>query len=103
MSPSNEQPPVPPARSRTVRQQIIGCLRGGPVSIGLLSAEIGLSERQIEDHLGTLHKQVELVITPARCIKCGFQFKGRRRARKPGKCPKCRSTYIEEPLYSLKA
>lgn len=101
MTSPDEQTPVPQARSRTIRQQLIDCLRDGPVSIGMLSAEIGLSEKQLQDHLDNLHRQVRLVITPARCAKCGFEFKSRRRTRKPGKCPKCRSTYIEEPLYSL--
>ncbi len=101
MSASNEQGPIPPARSRTIRQQLVDCLRSGPVSIGALSAEIGLSEKQLQDHLDDLHRQVKLVMVPARCAKCGFEFKTRRRTRKPGKCPRCRSTYIEEPLYSL--
>lgn len=71
------------------------------MSIGMLSGEIGLSEKQLQGHLENLHKQVELSITPARCAKCGFEFKDRRRTRKPGKCPRCRSTFIEEPLYSI--
>lgn len=100
MKPRDAQTPVPPVRSRTIRQQIIECLRAGPVSIGMLSGEIGLSEKQLQDHLDNLHKQVKLVITPARCAKCGFEFKGRRRTRKPGKCPACKSTFIEEPLYT---
>lgn len=101
MKPPDSTAPVPPARSRTIRQQIIECLRAGPVSIGMLSGEIGMSEKQLQDHLDNLHKQVKLVIIPARCAGCGFEFTGRRRTRKPGKCPKCRSTHIEEPLYSV--
>lgn len=98
-----EQVPVPAERSRTVRQQIIDYLQGEPASVGMLSAEIGLPEKQIQEHLESLRKQVKLVITPARCGKCGFEFRERRRTRKPGKCPKCRSTYIDEPLYSIAA
>lgn len=103
MKPPDEQTPVPPERSRTIRQRIIECLRDGPVSIEMLSGEIGLSEKQLQDHLESLRKQVKLSIIPARCAKCGFEFRDRRRTRKPGKCPKCKSTYIEEPLYSLAA
>lgn len=86
-----------------MRQQIIDYLHGEPVTVGLLSTEIGLSERQLHEHLESLRKQVKLVITPARCGRCGFEFRDRRRTRKPGKCPKCRSTYIDEPLYSIAA
>lgn len=99
MNPGDE--PVPKERSRTVRQQIIEHLRCGPASAGELSAELGLSEKQVREELDSLRRQVDLVITPPRCGKCGFEFTGRRRTRKPGKCPKCRSTYIEEPLFSI--
>jgi predicted Zn-ribbon and HTH transcriptional regulator len=95
------RPVVPAARSRTIRQQIIDHLKGGPVSAGVLSVEIGLAEKQVHEHLESLRSQVKLKITPARCGKCGFEFKDRRRVRKPGKCPECRGTYIEEPLYSI--
>lgn len=93
--------PVPTARSQTVRQQIVEYLHGPPVSIGVLSAEIGMAEKQLHEQLESLQKQVKLEITPARCGKCGFEFKERRRTRKPGKCPKCRSTFIEAPLFSI--
>lgn len=85
----------------TLRQQIIGALGRGPVSVGELSREVGLPEKRLHEELAGLRKQVRLVITPARCGKCGFEFRERRRTKKPGKCPGCRSTYIHEPLYSL--
>lgn len=97
------QPPVPPERARTVRRQIIDELRRGPVSIGELSREVALPEKQIRDHLDSLRSQVALTITPARCGRCGFEFKGRTRTGKPGKCPQCRSTHIVEPLYALRS
>ncbi|MDZ7840064.1 MAG: transcriptional regulator [Gammaproteobacteria bacterium] len=101
MKPGHEQPHVPRARDRTIRQHLVDTLRDGPVSVGALSGEIGLPEKQIQDHLESLRRQVRLVITPARCASCGFEFTNRRRTRKPGKCPGCRSTHIDEPLYSL--
>lgn len=101
MKSHSSRPVVPAARSQTIRQQIIDHLRGGPVSAGRLSAEVGLAEKQIHEQLESLRKQVKLEITPARCSKCGFEFKDRRRIRKPGKCPECRGTFIEEPLYSI--
>ena len=101
MKHKNKQPTTPPERAQTVRQQIIDCLSDAPMSVGMLSVEVGLPEKQLQGHLESLQKQVKLSITPARCGKCGFVFRDRRRARKPGKCPKCRSTYIEEPLFCL--
>jgi len=101
MKRSREQPPVPPERTATLRRQIVEFLGRGPVSIGELSREIGLSEKRLHEELAGLRKQVRLAIVPARCGKCGFEFKERRRTKKPGKCPACRSTYIHEPRYSL--
>lgn len=101
MSRFDERTPIPPARSRTIRQQIIECMRAGPVSIDMMSAQIGLSEKQLQEHLENLHKQVKFRIIPARCVNCGFEFRKRRRTRKPGKCPGCRSTHIQAPLYVL--
>lgn len=101
MSHRDAPTPIPRQQSRTVRQQIIDRLRGSPVSVGELSGDVGLPEKRIREELESLHRQVRLEIKPARCGKCGFEFRERRRARKPGKCPKCRGTYIEEPLFSI--
>jgi predicted Zn-ribbon and HTH transcriptional regulator len=101
MVPPDKQPPVPPLRVETARQRIIECLSGGPVSIGTLSREVGLSQKQLREQLESLRRQVTLAITPARCGGCGFEFKDRSRIGKPGKCPRCRGTHIHEPLYSL--
>ena len=101
MKRKDKQPTIPHAQTQTIRQQIIDHVSGAPVSIGTLSAELGLPEKQLHVHLESLQKQVRLSIAPARCGKCGFVFSGRRRTKKPGKCPKCKGTYIEEPLFSL--
>jgi len=103
MANRSEKTPVPAERLLTVRRQIIDYLHGEPATAGMLSAEVGLPEKQVQEHLESLRRQVRLVITPARCGHCGFTFRDRRRTRKPGKCPRCRSTYIDEPLYSIAA
>ena len=48
------------------------------------------------------HGDYELVMDPAECRKCGFEF-GTDKFSKPGKCPKCRSTWIFEPLIGVRA
>lgn len=50
----------------------------------------------------SLHSNYELVMEPAECRKCGFEF-GTDKFSKPGKCPKCRSTWIFEPLIGIRA
>jgi predicted Zn-ribbon and HTH transcriptional regulator len=41
------------------------------------------------------------VVEPARCQVCGFVFKKRDRLTSPGRCPSCRSSRIEEPLFTI--
>ncbi|HEY0548890.1 MAG TPA: transcriptional regulator [Verrucomicrobiae bacterium] len=48
------------------------------------------------------HGDYELVMDPAECRKCGFEF-GTDKFSKPGKCPQCRSTWIFEPLIGVRA
>ena len=43
-----------------------------------------------------------LVVTPARCLKCGFVFEGRRRFTRPSRCPRCRETYMQSPTYTIR-
>lgn len=72
-----------------------------------ISGEVGISVREVSDHLEHIQKSVSrgdyhLVITPAECKKCGFVFRKRERLNKPGKCPVCRGESIQEPLFSLR-
>ncbi len=39
-------------------------------------------------------QEKELLVQPARCAKCSFVFKVATSAKKPSKCPKCRSEWI---------
>jgi predicted Zn-ribbon and HTH transcriptional regulator len=71
-----------------------------------ISAEVGISEKEVVDHLGHIRIAVRkskerLMIIPAECKKCGFKFKKRERLNKPGKCPICRSQQIQAPLFSI--
>jgi transcriptional regulator len=81
----------------------------------LLDKKMGLSEiarlvhekpKDVIDSLTHLaksakHSDYELVMDPAECRKCGFEF-GTERFSRPGKCPKCRSTWIYEPLIGVR-
>jgi len=103
----DKKPFIPVEREKTFRKGIISILKiGRPVSAGDLSVDLSISEKDVYSHLEhilkTVHRKGEkLVITPAKCRGCGFIFRGRRRLRKPGKCPVCRSEFIEEPIYSI--
>lgn len=90
----------------TVRHGIVFALEEGPRSAKELSAAVGISEREVYGHLEHIRKSIaasgrHLVVTPAECKKCGFEFAKRERFKKPGKCPICRGESIHEPLFAL--
>ncbi len=92
---------IPEERDETIRKEIIGLLKIRSLPIGTLSKEVRKSEKEIYEHLKQIQKSVNLTITPAECGGCGYVFEKRERPNKPGKCPVCRSTFIEEPLFSI--
>ncbi len=99
-------PFVPPEKHDTIRQEIISVLTERILSAREISAEIGISEKEVVDHLGHIRIAVRksresLMIIPAECKKCGFKFKKRERLTKPGKCPICRNEHIQEPHFSI--
>ena len=83
------------------RRELIELLRGRMLPLSEIARIEKTRVQDLEDDLEHLrkslrHEGLRLVIEPARCQKCDFVFtKGR--FHKPGRCPKCRSTWIDEP------
>ncbi len=83
------------------RRDLIDLLQGRPRSVAELAEMLEATPREVEDDLRHLlkslrHEPYRAVIEPARCRKCGFVFRADK-LRKPGKCPRCRATWIEAP------
>jgi predicted Zn-ribbon and HTH transcriptional regulator len=73
-----------------------------------LSQQLKISEKEVVGHLPHLirstHRQGQhLVIIPSTCCSCGFKFKDRKRFTKPGRCPRCRATYLTPPAYRIES
>ncbi len=101
-----KQPTVPGVMHESARRELFAVLRGGQQSAKELSSRIGISEKDVYDHLEHIRKSAHssgqrLAVVPAECRKCGFVFSKRERLKKPGKCPVCRSESIHEPLFSV--
>jgi hypothetical protein len=93
-------------RGETVRAALADALRRGPATAKDLSAEVGVREKDVADHLAHLgrslaHRNERLVVEPATCIACGFAFADRDRLTRPGACPRCRSTRIEPQVFAV--
>jgi predicted Zn-ribbon and HTH transcriptional regulator len=83
------------------RKQLIPILSGNPLTLRQLAQRLGLKPTEAEDDLRHLvkslvHGEWRLVVTPARCRKCGFEF-GPDKLHKPSKCPECQATWLTEP------
>jgi len=96
--------------TRTPRQQLRGLLRREALSFDALRALLGLAVRRLEEELRHVERSARgrgerLVVEPARCIACGFEFRDReaRHLHAPGRCPRCRSERITAPTFRLEA
>ena len=83
------------------RKQLIPILAGNPLTLRQLAQRLGLKPTEAEDDLRHLvkslvHGEWKLVVTPARCRKCGLEF-GPDKLHKPSKCPECQATWLTEP------
>ena len=94
--------------SQTVRQMIIDILVKGPVTAKDISSRVSIPEKEVFPHLEHIRKSLHhgpqrLLVEPACCRSCGFVFHKRERFSKPGRCPACRSSFIDEPSFMIRA
>ena len=92
--------------SHTIRQNIISLLSGQGLDARDLSQELGLKEKEIYEHLVHVERTVaasrgRIVITPSQCLLCGYVFEDRRRLTRPGRCPQCRRSKIQNPSFRI--
>jgi predicted Zn-ribbon and HTH transcriptional regulator len=71
-----------------------------------ISQAVGIREKEVYEHLPHIAQSVaaqkkKLVVRPARCLKCSYVFRDRRRFTAPGRCPRCKETYIQRPVYRV--
>lgn len=71
-----------------------------------LSQALGIKEREVLDHLPHIQRSVKsfhkkIVFTPASCLSCGFVFEDRSRFSRPGRCPRCKATRIDPPMFKI--
>ena len=87
------------------RRDLIPLLLDKKLSLSEIARAVHEKPKDVLDALGHLvksarHGDYEVVIDPAECRKCGFEFSAEKLSR-PSKCPKCRSTWIFEPLIGV--
>jgi transcriptional regulator len=97
---------MPPV-SQTARQRMVELLTGSRLSSYQLAQLLGISERQVEDHLVHVVKTItrdrsrRFALEPSGCQDCGFIFRDRTKLTRPSRCPRCRSESITAPRYRI--
>jgi len=91
---------------KTIRQQMIALLSEGEIDAKGISQELGIREKEVYEHLphvsrSTAAQGKRLIIIPARCLGCGYVFKNRTRFTSPGRCPSCKGTHLQAPMYRI--
>lgn len=94
----------PEERALTVREAIARALWQQRLSAKDISAEVGVPEHAVAEHLEHLKRSAKakgevLVVDPPECTQCGFVFKGK--LKRPSRCPRCKSERIHPPRFGL--
>jgi len=90
----------------TVRQQIVARLCQEAMTALEISKAVRVSEKDVYRHLSHIQKSMagqgkKLAYTPCICLACGFSFADRRRLTRPGRCPRCRESRIDHPVFRI--
>ena len=90
----------------TIRRQIVTLLAQQAMTAIEISQTVGISEKDVYKHLSHVQKSVaaqgrRLSTIPSSCLACGFTFTDRRRFTRPGRCPRCRRSRIDHPLFRI--
>jgi hypothetical protein len=43
----------------------------------------------------------KFIVTPSQCQLCGYVFEARRRLTRPGRCPACRRSKLQNPSFRI--
>jgi transcriptional regulator len=86
---------------RALRAALTGAT---PRDLAELSRELGVSEKLLPDALDKLRRTLErcgerLCMEPPRCLVCGVALEARTRAKRPSRCPHCRSERLTRPRF----
>jgi predicted Zn-ribbon and HTH transcriptional regulator len=90
----------------TLRRQLHEILSHEPRSVSSLARELGLKRTALEDDLQHMLRSAAargdaIEILPARCKACRFEF-GPDRLAKPGRCPSCKASRIQEAMIAIR-
>lgn len=91
----------------TLRQEMYKLLVEDVQDARSLSQQLKIAEKEVMMHLPHVDRSARnhgqrLKIIPSNCLSCGYTFKDRKRPTKPGRCPRCKESYLSLPAYRIK-
>lgn len=92
---------------QTVRQQLFDLLSAEDMTVRDLSQAVSIPEKEVMEHLVHIDRSAQrlgkkLMVTPYKCLSCGFVFEKRSRLTKPGRCPNCKKSHMQTAHYRIK-
>src|SRR5262245_66290928 len=95
-----------PERGATQRAALLDALRGAALTAREISVRTSLREKDVAEHLEHLERSLRregerLIVEPAKCLACGFEFKSRGRLTTQGSCHECRRERIATPSFRI--
>jgi transcriptional regulator len=93
---------------QTLRRKMILLLRHREMTARELSEELQVQEKEVYEHLPHVERSVEasgdqFILIPSTCLLCGYVFEDRRRLTRPGRCPKCKRSKLQNPSFRIAA
>ncbi len=87
------------------RKALLDALGPTPRSLSDLAQQLGVTRKDIQDALPHVVRSARaagrrIVVVPARCRDCDFTF-GDDKLSKPSRCPRCKSSWLHEPLLGV--
>jgi transcriptional regulator len=90
----------------TLRQEMIALLMQAPLDVRDLATALEIRDTEAAEHLEHIARSIKnqgraLQITPAYCRQCDYAFRKRQRFTRPGRCPHCKSSWIQGAVYFI--
>jgi hypothetical protein len=90
----------------TLRRRIISLLVEQEMDARDLSQQLGIKEKEVYEHLAHVQQSMaaaggKFIVSPSRCLLCGYLFEHRRRLTRPSRCPQCRRSKLQNPAFRI--
>jgi len=92
--------------AQTLRRHMMALLREQECDARDLAEALGLKEKEVYEHLVHVARSVvaaggQFNVIPSQCLLCGYVFQERRRLTRPGRCPRCRRSKLQNPSFRI--